>query len=80
MTDHLFVLLTGGPGSGKSSLIAALAAAGVRHMPRQLTVFRSATSATANPLDLPKFHHAIEIAEGALCQPEPSEPGRSELS
>lgn len=31
-TDHLFVL-TGGPGSGKSSLIAALAAQGVATMP-----------------------------------------------
>jgi predicted ATPase len=32
MTDHLFVI-TGGPGSGKSSLVDALAAAGFRHMP-----------------------------------------------
>lgn len=31
-TDHLFVI-TGGPGSGKSSLIAALAAQGVATMP-----------------------------------------------
>lgn len=31
-TDHLFVI-TGGPGSGKSSLIAALAAEGVAAMP-----------------------------------------------
>jgi len=32
MADHLFVV-TGGPGSGKSSLIAALAQAGFRTMP-----------------------------------------------
>lgn len=32
MCDHLFVV-TGGPGSGKSSLIEALARRGVRHMP-----------------------------------------------
>lgn len=32
MTDHLHVI-TGGPGSGKTSLIDALAADGVRHMP-----------------------------------------------
>lgn len=32
MTDHLHVI-TGGPGSGKTSLIDALAAEGVRHMP-----------------------------------------------
>ena len=32
MADHLFVM-TGGPGSGKTSLIDALAAAGFRHMP-----------------------------------------------
>lgn len=32
MADHLFVI-TGGPGSGKSSLIAALAEAGFRTMP-----------------------------------------------
>lgn len=32
MTDHLFVI-TGGPGSGKTSLIDALAAAGFSHMP-----------------------------------------------
>lgn len=32
MIDHLFVI-TGGPGSGKSSLIASLAARGLRHMP-----------------------------------------------
>ncbi|HEY0623119.1 AAA family ATPase [Sphingomonas sp.] len=31
-TDHLFAI-TGGPGSGKSSLIAALAAEGAAHMP-----------------------------------------------
>ena len=31
-TDHLFVI-TGGPGSGKSSLIAALAAQGLATMP-----------------------------------------------
>lgn len=32
MTDHLFVI-TGGPGSGKSTLIEALASSGLRHMP-----------------------------------------------
>lgn len=32
MTDHLFVI-TGGPGSGKSSLVTALAAQGLHHMP-----------------------------------------------
>ncbi len=32
MTDHLHVI-TGGPGSGKTSLIDALAAQGVHHMP-----------------------------------------------
>jgi len=32
MADHLHVI-TGGPGSGKTSLIDALAAEGVRHMP-----------------------------------------------
>jgi predicted ATPase len=32
MTDHLYVV-TGGPGSGKTALIAALAAEGLRHMP-----------------------------------------------
>jgi predicted ATPase len=32
MSNHLFVI-TGGPGSGKSSLIQALANAGLRHMP-----------------------------------------------
>lgn len=32
MTDHLFIV-TGGPGSGKTSLIEALAARGVRCMP-----------------------------------------------
>lgn len=32
MTDHLHVV-TGGPGSGKTSLIDALAAQGIRHMP-----------------------------------------------
>lgn len=32
MADHLHVI-TGGPGSGKTSLIEALAAEGVRHMP-----------------------------------------------
>ncbi|WP_353612588.1 AAA family ATPase [Methylobacterium sp. AMS5] len=32
MTDHLHVI-TGGPGSGKTSLIEALAGAGIRHMP-----------------------------------------------
>lgn len=32
MTDHLFVI-TGGPGSGKSSLVVALAKAGFAHMP-----------------------------------------------
>lgn len=32
MSDHLFVI-TGGPGSGKSTLIADLAASGLRHMP-----------------------------------------------
>ncbi|MET1756476.1 AAA family ATPase [Novosphingobium sp. RD2P27] len=32
MTDHLHVI-TGGPGSGKTSLIDALAAEGLRHMP-----------------------------------------------
>ncbi|TCU58585.1 putative ATPase [Novosphingobium sp. PhB57] len=32
MTDHLHVI-TGGPGSGKTSLIQALAAEGFRHMP-----------------------------------------------
>lgn len=32
MTDHLHVI-TGGPGSGKTSLITVLAAEGIRHMP-----------------------------------------------
>jgi predicted ATPase len=32
MADHLYVI-TGGPGSGKTSLIDALAAQGMRHMP-----------------------------------------------
>lgn len=32
MSDHLHVI-TGGPGSGKTSLIDALAAGGIRHMP-----------------------------------------------
>lgn len=32
MRDHLFVI-TGGPGSGKSSLVEALSAQGFRHMP-----------------------------------------------
>lgn len=32
MTEHLFVI-TGGPGSGKSSLVEALARCGLQHMP-----------------------------------------------
>jgi predicted ATPase len=32
MADHLHVI-TGGPGSGKTSLIDALSAGGIRHMP-----------------------------------------------
>lgn len=32
MSDHLQVI-TGGPGSGKTSLIEALAGEGIRHMP-----------------------------------------------
>ncbi len=32
MCNHMFVI-TGGPGSGKSSLIDALAATGIGHMP-----------------------------------------------
>ncbi|TIV93045.1 MAG: ATPase, partial [Mesorhizobium sp.] len=32
MCDHLFVV-TGGPGSGKTSLIEALALKGIQHMP-----------------------------------------------
>ena len=32
MADHLFVI-TGGPGSGKTSLVEALASAGLAHMP-----------------------------------------------
>lgn len=31
-TDH-FIVITGGPGLGKSTLIDALAAQGLRHMP-----------------------------------------------
>lgn len=32
MADHLFVV-TGGPGSGKTTLVEALGASGIRHMP-----------------------------------------------
>ena len=51
MADHLFVI-TGGPGSGKSSLIAGLAKAGFRTMPeagRAIIQEQVATGGTALP-------------------------------
>ncbi|MHB9879237.1 AAA family ATPase [Pacificimonas sp. ICDLI1SI03] len=64
MTDHLHVL-TGGPGSGKTSLINALAAEGIRTMPeagRAIIQDQTDIGGTALPWDDRKAFAALMLA------------------